>query len=515
MLRVDLGDEASLAPLKRVLIERTEGNPFFLEESMHALVETGILEGEPGAYSLAMPFDSLQVPATVQAVLAARIDRLPPEEKRLLQTAAVIGTEVPLPLLQAIAEVPEAALHRSLSHLQATEFVYETNLFPELVYTFKHALTHEVAYRSLLHERRRTLHARIVDALETLYADRLAEQVERLAHHALRGEVWDKAVTYCRQAGARAYNRSALQETVTWFDRTIEGLSHLPESPDRTTLAIDLRLDLGIVLYPLAEYSRLLAHLQEAEALARALNDRRRLVPRTGSDGPVHRVIGGPRRRHRGWPAGLGDRHRARRQRPPGTRIRFIWGRYTLTSATFGQAAALLRRTVETLGEKSGTHDTELRPHAQAWLALILSYLGEFAEGRHHGEEAVRLAMVEGRRDVPIIAHGCLGLLYLAQGDLEAAIQVLDQGLALCRAAGNRDWSKAMLGGPGPRLCAHGTHRRGVRTFAGSHRRGYPYRRNARSFPPGRLAERGLSTGGTPTTRPYSMRDRPSTWPGS
>src|SRR6516225_8881368 len=162
----------------QLLIARTEGNPFFLEESVRTLVETGVLVGEPGGYRLARPLDSLQVPATVQAVLAARIDRLPPEEKRLLQTAAVIGTEVPLPLLQAIAEVPEEVLYGGLTHLQAAEFLYETRLFPASDYTFKHALTHEVAYGSLLQERRRELHTRIVEALETLVPDRVAEQVE-------------------------------------------------------------------------------------------------------------------------------------------------------------------------------------------------------------------------------------------------------------------------------------------------------------------------------------------------
>ena len=201
LLQALLGDDPSLVPLKRLLIERTEGNPFFLEESVRALVETGVLVGERGAYRLAKPLDSLQVPATVHAVLAARIDRLPPEEKRLLQTAAVIGTEVPFALLQAIVELSEEELRRGLGHLQAAEFLYETSLFPELEYTFKHALTHEVAYGSLLLERRRALHARIVAASERLYADRLTEQAERLAQHAFRGEVWDKAVAYCRQAG--------------------------------------------------------------------------------------------------------------------------------------------------------------------------------------------------------------------------------------------------------------------------------------------------------------------------
>jgi predicted ATPase len=123
----------------------------------------------------------------VQAVLAARIDRLSPEDKRLLQTAAVIGTEVPFSLLQAIGEAPEEALHRGLDPLQAAELLYETQLFPEREYTFKHALTHEVAYGGLLQERRRVLHGRIVEVLEALAAERLAEQVERLAQHALRG----------------------------------------------------------------------------------------------------------------------------------------------------------------------------------------------------------------------------------------------------------------------------------------------------------------------------------------
>src|SRR5262249_8915651 len=140
LLHALLGDDASLAPLTHLLIARTEGNPFFLEESVRTLVETRALGGEPRAYHLAQAPPPWRVPATVLAVLAARIDRLPPEDKRLLQTAAVIGTEVPPPLLHAIAEVPEDALQRGLARLQAAEFLYETRLFPERAFTFKHAL---------------------------------------------------------------------------------------------------------------------------------------------------------------------------------------------------------------------------------------------------------------------------------------------------------------------------------------------------------------------------------------
>ena len=233
LLQALLGADASLAPLTQLLITRTQGNPFFLEESVRTLVETGGLGGERGAYHLVQPLDTLQVPATVQAMLAARIDRLPPEDKRLLQTAAVIGTEVPWPLLQAIADTSDEALYHSLGQLQAAEFLYETSLFPERVYTFKHALTHEVAYGSLLHERRRALHARIVAALEAMVGDRREDQVERLAQHALRGEVWEKALTYGRQAGDKAQARSAYREAVVCYEQALATLAASPRESCR------------------------------------------------------------------------------------------------------------------------------------------------------------------------------------------------------------------------------------------------------------------------------------------
>ena len=204
LLRDLLGDDIALQPFKRRLVERTEGNPFFLEETIRTLVETKVLIGARGAYRLTKALEEIQVPATVQAVLAARIDRLPAEEKRLLQSAAVIGERVPFTLLRAVVETSEEELRRGLTHLQAAEFLYETSLFPELEYTFKHGLTYQVAYNSLLHERRRALHAQLVAAIEMLYADGTTEQIEHLAHHAFRGELWQKAITYLRQAGVKA-----------------------------------------------------------------------------------------------------------------------------------------------------------------------------------------------------------------------------------------------------------------------------------------------------------------------
>jgi predicted ATPase len=184
---------------------------------------------------------------------------------------------VPLPLLQAITELPGAAVHGALAHLQAAEFLYETRLFPEHEYTFKHALTHEVAYGSLLLEQRRVLHARIVEALEALTGDRVAEQVEHLAHHALRGEVWDKALVYCRQAGEKAMTRSAYREAVGYYEQALSVLPHLPEQRHTHEQAIDLRLALRTALLPSGDWDRSLAALREAESLATALADSRRL----------------------------------------------------------------------------------------------------------------------------------------------------------------------------------------------------------------------------------------------
>src|SRR5262245_25617551 len=206
LLQALLGDDASLQPLTRLLIERTEGNPFFLEESVRTLVETGALIGGRGAYQLGKPTAVIQVPATVQAVLAARIDRLPPDEKRLLQTAAIIGKDVPHGVLQAVAEMGEVGLRRGLAHLQAAEFLYEMSLFPEPVYTFKHALTQEVAYGSLLHDRRRALHARVLTAMEETGQARLSLQTERLAHHAMNAEEWERAAQYLPIAGRRGHS---------------------------------------------------------------------------------------------------------------------------------------------------------------------------------------------------------------------------------------------------------------------------------------------------------------------
>jgi tetratricopeptide (TPR) repeat protein len=436
LLQALLGDDPSLVPLKRLLIARTEGNPFFLEESVRALVETGGLVGERGAYRPLQPLDSLQVPATVQAVLAARIDRLPPDEKRLLQTAAVIGTEVPFTLLQAMAALSEEELRRGLGGLQAAEFLYETSLFPELEHTFKHALTHEVAYGSLLQERRRALHAGIVAASERLYADRLTEQVERLAQHAFRGEVWDKAVAYGRQAGTKALARSALREGVACVEQALEALTHLPESRAMQEQAIDLRFDLWNALWALGEIRQVLDHLREAATLAEALDDQPRLGRVSAYMCRYCREMGD----HDGA-VESGEHALAVAETLGDFALQVIAQHYLGVAyhvlGDHRRAMGLLQRNVESLTgdllrERFGL--TALPAVlARAWLAQCLAELGAFPEGMARAEEAVHIAEAGDHPISLVHAYLGVGFLSLRQRDFSRAIPVLERGLDLCR----------------------------------------------------------------------------------
>ncbi len=248
LLSALLGDERELEALKQSLIERTGGTPLFLEESVRTLVESGALTGEGGAYRLTGALDAIEMPATIQAMLAARIDRLAPEAKRLLQCAAVIGKDVAYPVLAALAGVDEDELRSGLASLQAGEFLYETQLFPELEYTFKHALTHEVAYGGLLESRRRELHSRVAEAMEELNADRLADIYEPLASHFERGQSWAKAAKYLLSAAERAKERYTYAEATGLAERALAAAEADDALGDERGRALVLRGDIASLM---------------------------------------------------------------------------------------------------------------------------------------------------------------------------------------------------------------------------------------------------------------------------
>jgi class 3 adenylate cyclase/tetratricopeptide (TPR) repeat protein len=438
LLRALLGDAPGLEPLEQML--RRRGNPFFLEETVRTLVETKALEGARGAYRLVRPVNSLQIPATVQATLAARIDRLSPDEKQLLQTASVIGKDVPSAILTALSDLPEEPLRHVLGQLQESEFLYETTLFPDVEYTFKHALTHEVTYGSLLQDRRRSVHGQIVEIIERLYSDRLPEHIDRLAHHAFKGEVWEKALTYLRQAGGKAFARSSNREALAYFEQALTALGHLPETHATQEQAIDVRFELRHALFPLSEFARTEGYLREAEALARSLDDRRRLA-----------WVSGYMCTYAMW-TGLHANEVGRFARTAEAMGETL---HDLPLQVAGQYYLCLAGVIS--GDYRSVHDHGRRllqslpgdralerlglavfptVMARVCLARTLAERGLFEEGEDHGREAIRISET---LDHPFsLIWACLGLAHLegVRGNSSEAARLVERAVAL-----GREWN--------------------------------------------------------------------------
>jgi class 3 adenylate cyclase/tetratricopeptide (TPR) repeat protein len=428
-----LGDDTALQPLKQMLAERTGRNPFFLEESVRALAELGALAGGPGAYRLTGPLTTIQVPSTVQPVIAARIDRLSPVHKELLQAAAVIGTSVPFPLLHAIAELSEEELRQALAHLQSAEFLHETDRLPEPEYRFKHALTQEVAYVSLLHERRRALHAQIVGAIENLYGDRLAEHIEYLSHHALRGEAWDKAVSYCHQAGAKAATKSAHREAAARFTEALMAIQHLPQSDAVMKQAFDLRFSLRTSLSPLGEFRRSFDVLSEAEIIATTLNDPERLARVFTFKALYFWSIG---QQDRAIDSAEGALTTAQ---PVGDTASQVLA--TLFAARARHARGDYAHAIKQLDWVIGATDNDRANFlgmanlpsvsARTWLSWSLAECGEFGPAMARSDEGVFIAEAVDHLVSRIYAYMALGIVHLRKGVFAAAIPTLQRAFQM------------------------------------------------------------------------------------
>jgi len=431
-----LGAAVALAPLKRLLAVRTEANPLFLEESVRALVETGALAGERRAYQLTRPIEQLKLPATVQAILAARIDRLIPEAKRLLQAAAVVGKDVPIALLIAIAEAPEHEVRAELTHLQAAEFLYEVKMFPDLEYTFKHALTHEVVYEGLLQDRRRELHARIVHAIETLHSDRLAAETERLAHHAINGKVWEKALPFARQAGQRAAARSAHREAIAAFDQALLALRHLSKSHETSEQAIDIRLELRASLFTAGDLTRIPEVLEEADAMAAAIGDsRRQTMAVTFLANHYLEMVRLDRaadyaERACGLASSLGDATLEAIAWVHQGRVHYSRGDYSRAIDLLEKAAAILR--VHSLETSLGGHFRGILS-CLPFLARALVEIGQFGKAIERGKEGLQTYTAIGDAFGIGHSHFALGFAHLRKGDVDQALPELERGLDLAR----------------------------------------------------------------------------------
>jgi class 3 adenylate cyclase/tetratricopeptide (TPR) repeat protein len=435
-----LGTNKDLVPLRDLLIKRTEGNPFFAEESVRSLVEIGVLVGEKGAYRPGLKIDGIMIPSTVQNVVAGRIDRLALEEKHVLQIAAVIGITVPFGLLRTVTEteIPEAALLQDLSVLRASEFLYESSLFPELEYTFRHALINEVAYGELLHDRRVGLHTRIFAVMEAMATDGVYDHVEKVAHHAFRGELWEKSVVYLRQAGAKAISHSGFAAALSSYDQAFQALKRLPQSRDTLALEVDLHLDLRNVYFLLGDSLKVAEHLHAAESLVQALGDRQRTVRVLNFLNSYYGLSGDPE-----IAIGFGQRALALISESDGPQLSVMTDYYLGAAynklGQYNQAITVLKRAIRRLvddlrRERFGTAGypaVTCRGH----LIQCLAATGEFGEGISYAEEGIQIAEEVDDLSVLVYVNCSLAVLFLFRGEFVKSVEILERSLRICHSA--------------------------------------------------------------------------------
>jgi tetratricopeptide (TPR) repeat protein len=451
------GGTRLVAALARVLHQRTRGNPLFLIAVVDELVRQQVVTEGPAGWDVRAGVDTISaiIPAHLRALIELQLAHCSPEDQTLLEAASVAGVEfaaaavaVGIERADEEIEVRCAALAHQNQFLQAQGQAVWPDGTVTGCYGFRHALYHEVVYQQVPAGRQTRWHARIGTRLAQGFGEEAGDMAGVLAMHFMRGRLLPQAVPYLRQAGARAWDRAAFREAVAYFEQALQALAHLPEDSDTKALAIDLRLAVGHALSHLGEYGRQLALVGEAEARARALDDRCRLGRVLAQMADVLRITGDH------------DRAMATGQQALALAVElgdsalqagtsYVLGRAYLGIGDFVRAAEWLRQSMEAADRESGGRRTDVRIWSRAWLAQPLSTLGAFAEGRRYGEEALRLATLAGRGQSPIVAYGCLGLLYLAQGDLEHAIPVLERGLALCRASGERAWLPGIAAGLG------------------------------------------------------------------
>lgn len=443
-----LGDDPALGSLRKLVLEKTEGNPFFMEEVVRTLVEEKTLLGDAGRYRIDETPAALQIPATVQGVLATRMDRLPYAQRSLLQTLAVIGKEFPLSLIRQVTGLEDDSLYPLLEGLQAGEFIYGRAAFPECGYAFKHALTQEVAGNALLSEQRRTRHERTGRAIEALFCDQLKDHCSELAHHySLSGNL-PKAVEYLHCACRQAVERSAYPDAIRHVGAALELLDRLPDTPGRARVELALRVTLGPALIAAVGYASAEAEANYTRAMDLCDHD---------PDAPEQfevklglRTFFSLRARHQtAFELGEALLGLAGRARDPAllAEAHIALGGSSFFMGRFKEARAYLEQGLgdyETEPHPAHTvrygHDAGVRGHS--FLAWVLWYLGFPMQASRHADKALELA-----RNVSHPFSLALGLtfaakLYQCTGQIsrlrecaEGAIKLsTEQGFPFCRA---------------------------------------------------------------------------------
>jgi transcriptional regulator with AAA-type ATPase domain/tetratricopeptide (TPR) repeat protein len=438
-----LGRSAALASARAEILRKTGGNPFYLEESVRALVDSGVLTGSRGAFRLVSPNAALIVPEGVRDVVAARMDQLPAGRRRLLQCAAAIGQSGPLPVLVGVSELPLATVRGEVSALRDAAFLSAASDDGEDTWEFRHALTQEAAYRSLQDLERKLLHAAVLRSMERFWAGREAEHAEILADQAVRGEVWDRAVDYLRIASARAYSRSALGEAIGSLETALELVSRLPASIEAAQRAIDVRLDLHPALMTVGRVREIAELHPEAERLARQIGDDVRLA----------QVL-----RHRSQFSWLGGRYRtgsdyarqalvileAGPDAPTRLQATYCLGTNLQALGDYGGAekcfAGIIEGADRDLVSRVLSLTVPIETPAWCWRGFCLALLGEFTRGADAIQKGVALAEASGYDQSRVIARTIEAITTTYAGRPADRVHAMAQAIALCEKIGFVAW---------------------------------------------------------------------------
>jgi class 3 adenylate cyclase/tetratricopeptide (TPR) repeat protein len=432
LLQELIGGSHELAPLRAHIIARADGTPFFLEEFARSLHESGAIAG--GAPRLT----NIVIPASVQSILAARIDRLAPLHRRILQIAAVIGRDVPLPLLAALADMHESTLAQEIAVVRAAGFLVEVNLRTGIVHSFSHALTQAVAYDTLLRSDRRRLHERVLRAMETEGPGQRDGGVDDLVHHAVLAEAWPEAAHYALAAGERASRRSALTEAKAYLETAIAALSQQPPSIATMTQGIDARLSLRGVLATMNDTSGIQEYLKEADNLAELAGDRLNLARVYISRGAMLS--------HAGDLPGAIELSRTALEimRAANDSVGIVSAAFSLAQAQWysgdlDDARQMLLSNLSHARSESGQRRstaTFVLPSVVffCYLARIQGDLGDSAAGFDAAREARSIADRQGHAFDQVLVNTYEGALLLASGQLPKSIDMLARALSVARA---------------------------------------------------------------------------------
>jgi predicted ATPase/class 3 adenylate cyclase len=441
MVRALLTVEEVSEPLFKFLAERSEGNPLYVEEILRQLQETGglTIEGDEARLSRA----DVTVPATIHDIIAARVDRLGEGLKQTLQGAAVVGRRFGVSLVSRVLELDRKEVAGHLRELHGLDFVFPSAEEPEPMYSFKHALTQDVVYAGVLERRRRTYHTSAGVGLEELFSANLDDVVELVAYHFGRGHVWDKAAMYLRRSAVKAQARSAHREALTSLEDALQALRHLPETPETREQEIDVRIDLRGSLYPLGEFDKMLGYLREAEQMAAAIDDSRRLGLVSIHTAEYFRQTGRFAQARSLAEQALAEGNKLKNQ-PLQLYASHYLGLACHALGEYRRAAEVLKAVTESPEAEWRTGAfggmvigswTAFQSITLAWLARCQAEIGDFDESVEAGARAVSLAEKLGSPYHLAAAFIGLGYSHLVRGSLDAAGAALERASAIATEA--------------------------------------------------------------------------------